>query len=273
MKKHFDFRYGAFSRTSIFKKLFFIILLIHLTGCGFQGRKYTSGHFWESGTKNEYEKRNGNEELKENGNEELKPEKKEKESAISQRIASEEKFFSKIDEINSAFEIIEEQKFIAPPSRSQTNHMLSNTRDESPSTIEIPDEIERETVPLALINKHKTINRQIIWGLVISSFSFDIFGAVLGLGIHEPDLIFIPIIALCILPFFLVPHLKKLKLSIEKFKQELESYKSTNAEKKWFKREKSYLENIDLLHGAMIALSISFLLLSLLMIYAVFAGG
>ena len=250
-------------------------IMIIYSSCGFQGRKYTTGHYWngrneiEYDTQNENENENGNG----NGNEELNAKKNEKESTMNQSIVSEETFSSKIDEINSAVVIKEEQKLIAPPSRSQTNHLLRNTHDESPSTIEIPDEIERETVPLALLNKHKTINRQIIWGLVISSFSFDIFGAILGLGIHEPELIFIPIIALCILPFFLIPHLKKLKLSIEKFKQELESYKSTNAEKKWFKKEKSYLENIDLLHGSMIALSISFILLSLLMINAFYAGG
>ena len=266
----FDLK-SASPRAKNFIPLFFFLLTFLLSSCGFQGRKYTTGHYWDGRNQLDYDTQN--EKQKENGNEELIAKKNEKESAINQRIVSEERFSSKIDEINSAVEIIEEQKLIAPPLRSQTNHMLSNTCDESPSTIEIPDEIERETVPLALLNKHKSINRQIIWGIVISSFSFDIFGAVLGLGIHEPELIFIPIIALCILPFFLVPHLKKLKLSIEKFKQELESYKSTNAEKKWFKSEKSYLENIDLLHGAMIALSISFLLVSLLMIYAVFAGG
>ena len=76
MKKHFDHRNGALSCTIFFKNLFFIVLLLHLTGCGFQGRKYTTGHYWESGNKNEYEKQNEkpekNEKQKENGNEELK---------------------------------------------------------------------------------------------------------------------------------------------------------------------------------------------------------
>ena len=252
-------------------------IMIIYSSCGFQGRKYTTGHYWDGRNQLDYDTQNDkpekNEKQKENGNEELIAKNDEKESANTQSIVSEETFSSKIDEINSAVVIKEEQKLIAPPSRSQTNHLLSNTRDESPSTIEIPDEIERETVPLALLNKHKTINRQIIWGLVISSFSFDIFCAIVGLGVNEPDLIFIPIIALCILPFFLIPQLKKLKLSIRNFRQELETFKSKNAEKDWFKREKSYLENIDLLHGTMIALSISFILLSLLMINAFFAGG
>ncbi len=254
------------------KKTFLSFWLVPLTlvfmlcsSCGFQGRKYTTGHYWNGRNEIVYEKQKENEELN--------AKKNEKESAMNQSIVSEETFSSKINEINSAVVIKEEQKLIAPPSRSQTNHLLRNTHDESPSTIEIPDEIERETVPLALLNKHKTINRQITWGLVISSFSFDIFGAIVGLGVNEPDLIFIPIIALCILPFFLFPQLKKLKLSIRNFRQELETYKSTNAEKNWFKKEKSYLGNIDLLHGVIVAISISFILLSLLMINAFYAGG
>jgi len=61
MKKHFDHRNGALSCTIFFKNLFFILLLLHLTGCGFQGRKYTTGHYWNGRNEIEYEKQNENE--------------------------------------------------------------------------------------------------------------------------------------------------------------------------------------------------------------------
>ena len=88
----------------------FTTLIVLLTSCGFQGRKYTTGHYWEIGNKNEYEKQNEkpekNEKQKENGNEELKKNenkiKNENEKhkvvqiVIEPGITSEEKFSNNI---------------------------------------------------------------------------------------------------------------------------------------------------------------------------------
>lgn len=48
MKKQFDLRNAASLSVLQIKKIFFLLLLIHLTGCGFQGRKYTLGNYWNN---------------------------------------------------------------------------------------------------------------------------------------------------------------------------------------------------------------------------------
>ncbi len=48
MKKQFDLRNAASLSFLQIKKIFFLLLLIHLTGCGFQGRKYTLGNYWNN---------------------------------------------------------------------------------------------------------------------------------------------------------------------------------------------------------------------------------
>ena len=251
--------------------IIFGILIIY-SSCGFQGRKYTTGHYWDGRNEIEYDKQN--EKQNGNGNEEVNPKKKEKESAIHQRNESEEKLSSKVDEINSAIKLAEDQKFIVPYTSSRTNNLEPNSGKGNLLSIDPNDIVlETDTVPQSLLNKHKSINRQIFWGLVIASFSFDIFGSIIGLGVNEPDLIFIPILALCIFPFIFVPQLKKLMISINKFKEELERSKSTNAEKAWFKKESRYLYNIDSLRFFILWGTIALTALSLLLINTFFAGG
>ena len=48
MKKQFDLRNAASLSVLQIKKIFYLLLLIHLTGCGFQGRKYTLGNYWNN---------------------------------------------------------------------------------------------------------------------------------------------------------------------------------------------------------------------------------
>ncbi len=48
MKKQYNPLNIATKRVFQIKTIFFIFLLIHLTGCGFQGRKYTLGNYWNN---------------------------------------------------------------------------------------------------------------------------------------------------------------------------------------------------------------------------------
>jgi hypothetical protein len=61
------------SLLSFLKKLAFLFLLLHLTGCGFQSRKYTTGHFWDGRneivyeTEKQSEKQSGKQSEKQSG--------------------------------------------------------------------------------------------------------------------------------------------------------------------------------------------------------------
>lgn len=65
MKKQLNLSNATVSSFTFLKKLTFLFLLLHLTGCGFQSRKYTTGHFWDGRNEIVYEtekqRRNQNE--------------------------------------------------------------------------------------------------------------------------------------------------------------------------------------------------------------------
>ena len=55
MKKQLNLSNATVSFLSFIKKLTFLFFLFHLTGCGFQSRKYTTGHFWDGRNEIVYE--------------------------------------------------------------------------------------------------------------------------------------------------------------------------------------------------------------------------
>jgi hypothetical protein len=64
MKRPHNLPNGTIFGISTFKNLLFIFLLLFLAGCGFQSRKYTTGHFWDGLDKNEYKPEKQNEKQK-----------------------------------------------------------------------------------------------------------------------------------------------------------------------------------------------------------------
>ncbi len=55
MKKQLNLSNATVSSFTFLKKLTSLFLLLHLTGCGFQSRKYTTGHFWNGRNEIVYE--------------------------------------------------------------------------------------------------------------------------------------------------------------------------------------------------------------------------
>jgi hypothetical protein len=161
--KHNHMKHRTFTYIS------FIFIILFSIGCGFQGRKYTTGHYWEIGNKNEYEKQNEkpekNEKQKENGNEELKKNenkiKNENEKhkvvqiVIEPGITSEEKFSNNIQ--------IKTQELLDTIVPGQ-NH--SKSAEKIPSEILNPIELAtQQIIPIS------------IWSFL--SFAMSAFGAYL----------------------------------------------------------------------------------------------
>lgn len=227
MRKHFDPRVCVVSGTIIYKNLFFILLLLHLTGCGFQGRKYTTGHYWETGTKNEYEKKN--EKQKENGNEELKKneneneKQKEEQIVIEPRIASEKKFSANIQ-----LKTQELLDTIAP----EQNHSLNSIKIPS----EILDPIELATQQILPIG---------LWSFL--SFAISAFGAYLTM---EEISVEAGLILMVISIFLLARYFSKIsKWSKKAFeiRKNLKKNLSQNPKPKWAPRVSNKIFLLDML--------------------------
>ncbi len=75
MKKQLNLSNATVSSFTFLKKLTSLFLLLHLTGCGFQSRKYTTGHFWDGRNEIVYEteKQSWNQNEKESVKESAKP--------------------------------------------------------------------------------------------------------------------------------------------------------------------------------------------------------
>lgn len=75
MKKQLNLSNATVSFLTFIKKLTFLFLLLHLTGCGFQSRKYTTGYFWDGRNEIVYEteKQSWNQNEKESVKESAKP--------------------------------------------------------------------------------------------------------------------------------------------------------------------------------------------------------
>ena len=257
MKKHFDHRNGALSCTIFFKNLFFILLLLHLTGCGFQGRKYTTGHYWESGNKNEYEKqnekpeKNENEKEKQNENEELKKneneneneneKQKEEQIVIEPRIASEEKFSNNIQ--------IKTQELLDTIVPGQ-NH--SKSAEKIPSEILDPIELAtQQIIPISL------------WSFL--SFAMSALGALLTM--EEISVVAGPIL-MVISIFLLIRYFSKIsKWSKKAFeiRKNLKKNLSQNPKPKWAPRVSNKIFFLDMLE----LIGYFFLILTLLTITGV----
>lgn len=69
MKKQLNLSDATVSSFTFLKKLTFLFLLLHLTGCGFQSRKYTTGYFWDGRNEIIYETEKQKEKQKQNENE------------------------------------------------------------------------------------------------------------------------------------------------------------------------------------------------------------
>ncbi len=80
MKKQLNLSNATVSFLTFIKKLTFLFLLLHLTGCGFQSRKYTTGYFWDGRNEIVYETEKESEKQKENEKESEKQKENEKES-------------------------------------------------------------------------------------------------------------------------------------------------------------------------------------------------
>ncbi len=79
MKKQLNLSNATVSSFTFLKKLTFLFLLLHLTGCGFQSRKYTTGYFWDGRNEIVYETEKQSEKQKEKEKKKEKEKGKEKE--------------------------------------------------------------------------------------------------------------------------------------------------------------------------------------------------
>lgn len=81
MKKQLNLSNATVSSFTFLKKLTFLFLLLHLTGCGFQSRKYTTGHSWDGRNEIVYETKKQSWKQNEKESEKQSSNQNEKESA------------------------------------------------------------------------------------------------------------------------------------------------------------------------------------------------
>ena len=236
MKKHFDHRNGALSCTIFFKNLFFILLLLHLTGCGFQGRKYTTGHYWNGRNEIEYEKQSEKQKEKENENE------------------NEE---LKVNEVDLGK--IEHSETIQPFLTCYDHDSSKLVQNIPKIKTEIPDEVE---IPEELKGAHTTVG--IVTGILGFLTLANLISAVAQAttaGVGAVSIFFISIVAMLIALIVNIISLGTLKAKINR-------YNPNAKQESWYKKTriiKGFAIGLNYLSGILILFYAAFALLLLLL--------
>ena len=234
------------------KKTFLSFWLVPLTlvfmlcsSCGFQGRKYTTGHYWNGRNEIEYDTQNENENENENenGNEELKK-------------------YNNKNEIEKSNEYINIKtickQYLETSENIKRNSKLNysevaDTIDPAEIPGKQPDQLMNvESVPPEIDNEIKALDDKLFSTLTLSL----LFGAVLFLTlmtvIFYPE--FAPIGAILQLIFDVIWLKRTIHFFREKKKLShiVDTYRNDNLNKKWFKKTVESLESDSFLNYILI---------------------
>jgi preprotein translocase subunit SecF len=234
------------------KKTFLSFWLVPLTlvfmlcsSCGFQGRKYTTGHYWNGRNEIEYDTQNENENENENenGNEELKKYnnkiEKEKTNEHIKKIAVSHQYFETSENIKR---------------NSKLNYSeVADTIDPSEIPGKQPEQIMNvESIPPEIDKEIKALDDKLFSTLLLSI----LFGAVLFLTLMTIYFYseLAPIGAILQLIFDVIWIKRTIHFFREKKKLShiVDTYRSENLNKKWFKKTVESLESDSFLNYILI---------------------
>ena len=237
---------------SYYKKIFFRFWLVPLTlifmfcsSCGFQGRKYTTGHYWDGRNVMDYDTQNDKQNEKQNGNENEEFKKyenkneKEKTNEHIKNIAVSKQFFETSENIKR---------------NSKHNYSeVADTIDPAEIPGKQPDQIMNvESIPPEIDKEIKALDDKLFSTLLLSI----LFGAVLFLTLMTIYFYseLAPIGAILQLIFDVIWIKKTIHFFREKKKlsHTVDTYRSENLNKKWFKKTVESLESDSFLNYILI---------------------
>ena len=238
MKKHFVRRNGVLSRTIFFKNLFFILLLLHLTGCGFQGRKYTTGHYWDGRNEIEYEKQSA----KQSESESEKQKEKEKEN---EELNGNEAELGNIEQSATIQPLLMSIDSIPPPVLGT----MPKVKTEIPNEEEIPEELKKAHTTVGIATG--------ILGFLTLANLISVIAQATTAGVGAVSIFFISIVAMLIALIVNIVLLGILKAKINR-------YNPNAKQESWYKKTriiKGFAIGLNYLSGILILFYAAFVLL------------
>lgn len=231
------------------------------SSCGFQGRKYTTGHYWNGRNQIEYENQ----------------------SERVQEFSVQSKELIELDLIEDKTEL-DTLKIPLYTKKSKENYearRIQEKEDSIQQDIIKKERLKRQSeyllevasIPKSVIDLNKDKNRELGQTFLLSILLFPIFGGLVGFGLNNPELVFIPIIAIVIYPYFIIRKHKKLKAKIGELQIELKKYETSSSEKKWYQIKIQSINDADLLRTLLALATVGLYILCLLILLAFYSGG
>ena len=236
MKKHI-----CTTKNKILNPAIWVIILLFMSSCGFQGRKYTTGHYWNGHNEIVYEKQS--ESAKQKENEKLKKyenkNEKEKTNEHIEIISASKQFFETSENIkrNSKYNYSE----------------VADTIDPAEIPGKEPDKIlNTETIPPEIDNEIKALDNQVLSTFLLSC----LFGAVLFLTLmttyFNPEFAVIGVILILICNVIWIKRTIQFYRNYKELSHTIDTYRSENLNKKWFKKTVESLESASFLNYILI---------------------
>ena len=148
--------------------LILVIILLFMSSCGFQGRKYTTGHYWNGRNEIEYEKQSESESEKQ----------KEKERKLSIHL----------EDTSIEFDTLKIPLYRKNSKRYQRNHPeKAENKQESPQSSALKGEHTNGSADTTLVSEIKALNKKFNTSAILF-WSNGVFSTITGLILTVPDL-------------------------------------------------------------------------------------